>query len=347
MDLRNEILEFCNDIGIDVIGFTGCRVFDELRGLLEKRKNDRVVNEFEEEDINKRINPFLYMSGGRTIISIAFPYLFSQDYNNTDNKAKFSLYTLGRDYHTVALGYLNKICSFIKAKGFNALGFADNNFLPERHIAKLCGIGEIGRNGMLITKKYGSYVFLGEIITDLELDCSSGLENIKDEYITCSQCGKCESECPQKCISREGINSNACLAYITQKKNIGDEWFDKFNGRMFGCDTCQKACPHNIKVSFSLLSEFTPLSYMKNIDLKEIANINNRIFNEKYKITAAGWRGKNILQRNALINIFKNEHNKDRNSEDAAISYLDIISENIRSPYIKDYYSRLLKYYNL
>lgn len=346
MDLKKEILDFCSELGLDTVGFTKCRVFDEIKKFLEERKSAGLFNEFEEKDIDKRINPFLYMEKGRTIISIAFPYFFDSN-SYADLKAHFSLYTLSRDYHNIVSEYLNKICDLIKANGYNAISFVDNNLLPERHIAKLCGIGEIGRNRMLITKEYGSYVFLGEIITDLDIECGNGLENIKNKYVTCKQCRQCENGCPSNCISEAFNNPNICLAYITQKKNIEDEWFNKFKGRMFGCDTCQKVCPHNLRVSTSPLLEFTPIEYMKDIDLKEIANINNKIFNQKYKIAAAGWRGKNILQRNALINVFENEHNKSINSQGQDINHLDINIQSVESPYIKDYYSRLLKYYNL
>ena len=122
-------------------------------------------NEFEETDIEKRINPMWYMERGKTIISIAFPYLWVE--NNIENG--FSKYTKGLDYHRVVKKYLDKICDFIKSKGGEAISFVDSNTLPERYIAYLANIGFIGKNNMIITEKYGSYVFLGEIITDLEL----------------------------------------------------------------------------------------------------------------------------------------------------------------------------------
>ena len=106
------------------------------------------------------------MQEGKTIISIAFPYLHDGVYNSNG----FSLYTRGLDYHRVVKSYLDKICEFIEKIGGKAMSFVDSNTLPERYIAYLSGIGFIGKNNMLITKKYGSFVFLGEIITDLDID---------------------------------------------------------------------------------------------------------------------------------------------------------------------------------
>ena len=163
--IKEEIVEFCNSIGIDTIGFIKCRRFNELVEFFEYRKKMKLENEFEEVDIEKRVNPQWYMKEGKTIISIAFPYLWPE--NNIENG--FSKYTKGLDYHKVVKSYLDKICEFIKCKGGSAIPFVDSNTLPERYIAYLAGVGFIGRNNMIITKKYGSYVFLGEIITDLEL----------------------------------------------------------------------------------------------------------------------------------------------------------------------------------
>ena len=135
---KEEIKEYCNSLNLDTVGFIKCRRFDELIEFYKDRKEMALENEFEEADIEKRINGF-------------------------------SKYTKGLDYHRVVKKYLDKICDFIKSKGGEAISFVDSNTLPERYIAYLANVGFIGRNNMIITEKYGSYVFLGEIITNLEL----------------------------------------------------------------------------------------------------------------------------------------------------------------------------------
>ena len=322
MDYKSIIIDFCENLGLDTVGFCECRRFEESKAFFEHRKLKALQNEFEEQDLEKRINPFIHMEDGKTIISIAFPYLHDIEENS---HLYFSKYTRGRDYHIVISDYLKKICTFIKDLGGKAIYFVDSNPLPERYIAYLCGIGFIGKNNMLITEKYGSYVFLGEIIIDLKMEPDKPIEQ------KCRDCSLCLNICPTKSINREESWPNVCLSYITQKKQIEDSWFKKLEGRMFGCDSCQNVCPFNKAIQLSKIDQFTPHEHMKNVSLEELINIDNKIFKEKYEVTSCGWRGKNILQRNALINKAMLQNR------------LDIEEKDINSPYVKDYYHRLLK----
>jgi len=323
---KEKIVNFCKGLGLDAVGVCDCRVFEELRGYLEDRKEKGLQNEFEEEDVEKRINPFLYMGEGKSIISVAFPYLFDLDFKG---EVYFSKYTQGIDYHKVVSAYLQKICNYIESLGGRSKYFVDSNALPERYIAQLSGVGFVGKNNMIITEQYGTFVFLGEIITDLYLEADTPKEQ------QCGECTKCLKACPTEAIGENMNISELCLSYITQKKHIEDSWFSKFGGRIFGCDTCQRGCPYNTKLQFSRLEEFRPKEHMKNIDIEDLVNIDNKIFKEKYSETSCGWRGKNILQRNAIINMFQLKKN------------YGINVQNIKSPYIKQYYDRLLKSLNL
>lgn len=324
MNYKESIIKFCENLGLDTIGFTRLKRFDELHEFLESRRQDGLENEFEIEDIESRINPMLYMEEGKTIISIAFPYLFSKEISRD---IYFSKYTRGGDYHKVVSMYLKRICEYIESIGGRSKYFVDSNALPERYIAHLCGIGFLGKNNMIITKKYGSYVFLGEIITDLSIEEDTPIK------CGCNECDLCIKACPTKCINKEKTNPNICLSYITQKKHIEDEWFDKINGRIFGCDTCQDLCPFNRYAELSNINEFKPFEYMQSINEYEILNLNNKAFKAKYASTSSGWRGKNILTRNTMIHLMKNR------------KYKGPISFN--SPYLEDYYCRLLKHFKL
>lgn len=298
MSLKKEVLSYCNSLGITNIGFIRCRKFSELESLYENRKKLNIQNEFEEDDIQKRINPNHYMEEGKTIISIAFPYLHKKE--SFDNG--FSLYTRGNDYHRVVKSYLDKICEFITLRGGNAISFVDSNTLPERYIAYLAGVGFIGKNNMLITKEYGSYVFLGEIITDLELfdEDKGNFEELK-KYNECGECNICFKECPTKAINANRKNPNICLSYITQKKDLKDWEIKALKGRVFGCDSCQLRCPYNEEVKFSTIEEFKPLEFMDRDHNENIINMSNGEFKATLKNTSCGWRGKNILKRNAII----------------------------------------------
>ncbi|GKX67739.1 tRNA epoxyqueuosine(34) reductase QueG [Inconstantimicrobium mannanitabidum] len=322
--MKQGIINFCSSIGLSEVGFMKCRRFEELRTFYEERKKLNIENEFEEQDIDTRINPMHYMEEGKTIICIAFPYHHNEEY--IDNG--FSVYTRGTDYHRVVNNYLNKICAYIQEQGGKAIPLVDSNTLPERYIAALCGVGFIGKNNMLINKRYGSYVFLGEIITDLELVDEKEEKHFK-AFDGCGECELCYNACPTKAINKNRKNPNICLSYITQKKDIDEKWFKILGGRIFGCDSCQKACLYNQNKEYSNIEEFKQLEFMKNIDEDKMISLNNAEFNSTIKHTSCGWRGKNTIIRNTLIRkaIFKRESIKDI---------------KLNSPNLQRYYNRLL-----
>ncbi len=321
---KEDIINFCNSLGLDTLGFIKCRKFEELEAFFNDRREKGLENEFEEKDISKRINPFIYMEEGKTIISIAFPYLHDVKY--FDNG--FSVYTRGNDYHRVVKFYLNQICEFIENAGGKALSFVDSNSLPERYIAYLAGVGFVGKNNLIITEKYGSYVFLGEIITDLELEVSERNYKEIQDFKECGSCELCYKSCPSKAINPYKKNSNICVSYFTQKKDLDDKHIKLLKGRVFGCDSCQNCCPYNEKAEFSKIKEFYPFDFMNNDNTLELVNASTKEFKESFFRTSCGWRGKNVLKRNALIRI-----NNDKG---------DISGVKTDSPYLKDYVDRLL-----
>lgn len=325
LDNKTRIILLCKELGLELVGFTKCRKFTELEPYYERLKEKNLLNEFEEKNIEAKINPFKVMKNGKTIISIAFPYIFGKEQNK---EVYFSKYTRGMDYHKVLSNYLKRICDFIVENlDSEAQYFVDSNPLPERYIAYLAGVGFIGKNKMLITKKYGSYVFLGEIITDLTIKEDKPIKNL------CGQCSLCKQSCPTNALGID--DSNICLSYITQKKDIEDKWFSKLQGRLFGCDTCQDICPYNNDIQFSNISELKPFDFMENVECKDILDLKGSTFREKYKMTSCGWRGKNILIRNMLINQFY-KSNCDKNC-----------NMQFESTYINNYYNRLLNNSNL
>lgn len=328
MGVKEDIKNYCFSLGINSVGFIKCRRFEELKAFYEVRKSLNLQNEFEEDNIESRINSKEWFEEGKTIISIAFPYVFSDNNLKTKSENNFSIYTQGLDYHHVVNKYLNKICEIIEANGGKSKTFVDSNTLPERYLAYISGVGFIGKNNLIITPKHGSYVFLGEIITDLEIydEDKRHFDEI-DLFRECGECSICYDKCPTKSINNVRKNCNICLSYITQKKDLNDWEIKKLDGRMFGCDTCQLGCPYNSKIEKSELKEFKPLDWFYDYDEDYIIDMNNSMFKESFKKTSCGWRGKNILKRNALIRkyIFKNE----------SIDKLKTVK--FESPYLEEY----------
>lgn len=327
MNLKEEIIKYCNDNELSNVGFIKCRKFTELYDFYAKRKEQGLENEFEEKDIDVRINPSIYMEEGKTIISIAFPYLYDYEYKDTG----FSVYTMGEDYHSVVHKYLGEIISIIERYGAKAIGFTDSNTLPERYIAYISGVGFIGKNNMIITQDYGSYVFLGEIITDIDIsdDDVRSFDDMKD-FKECGECEICYMKCPTKSINKYKKNCNICMSYITQKKKVDDRFLKLMNGRIFGCDSCQLECPYNIGVKLSKIEEFRPKDFMKNPKTDDMIQLDNVTFKKTFKGTSCGWRGKNTIIRNAMIrkSLYENKS-------------IDDVKSN--SEYINNYKNRLLK----
>lgn len=324
--LKNKISEFIKTLDLDVFGFIKCQRFDELENFFITHKEKGLITQFEEQDIEKRINPNIYMENGKTIISIAFPYMKKDNIN--EDEYYFSKYTKVLDYHLVVNKYLNLICEFIKTLGGDAIAFCDSNSLPERYIATKAGLGFVGLNNTFITKEYGSYVFLGEIITDIDL-LDYKIEDNSIEKSTCLKCKKCITNCPTKALSQNCNDFTKCLSYITQLKQIEDKYIKKLDGRIFGCDICQDVCPHNAKIKYSKLTDFEVLEYMKELDILELIYMDNATFKEKYKNISAGWRGKSLIQRNAIIY--------------AVLNNIEINDNKINSPYVKECYYKVLK----
>ncbi len=336
MGVKEEIINYCFSLGIDSVGFIKCRRFDEIESFLEERKSSNLENEFEESNIELRINSKEWFEEGKTIISIAFPYVFLDEKMKvkSQDESGFSIYTHGLDYHYVVNKYLNKICEIIEAHGGKFKTFVDSNTLPERYLAYISGVGFIGKNNLIITKKHGSYVFLGEIITDLEIydEDQRSFDEI-DLFSECGNCTICYDKCPTKSINSVQKNCNICLSYITQKKDLSEWEIKKLGGRMFGCDTCQFSCPYNIEIENSKLEFFKPQDFFNYLDEDYIINMNNGQFKESLKKTSCGWRGKNILKRNAMIRkyIYKDEQ------------YDSLKSMKFDSPYLNEYSKTISK----
>lgn len=323
--LKQHIQAFCESLGLDTLGFIPCRKFEELIPFYERRQSLGLQNEFEEQAISKKIDPTQYMEDGKTILSIAFPYCEVK--NPKVSKNGFSIYTQRLDYHRVVKSYLEQIVAYIESLGGKAVGLVDSNALPERYIAYLAGVGFIGRNNMVITKKYGSYVFLGEIITNLDIPCEDKRSfDTCMTYSECGQCEKCIKACPTKSISHTTINPNICLSYVTQKKDLDDSQLKLLKGNVFGCDFCQLVCPYNQDKAFAALENFKILECMVE-DVEVYARMDNKYFKEYIQKTSCGWRGKNVIKRNALIAMKRQKR--------------DINHLRGDSPYINDYVDRL------
>jgi len=200
-----------------------------------------------------------------------------------------SKYTRGKDYHQVGRRIMENILEKAGESEYKIL--IDVSPLDERNSALKAGLGVIGKNGLLINEKYGSYVFIATALIKRKI--TTAQVNIKE----CLNCGICVEKCPSGAINNEGIDYSVCISHLTQVNNIsGDE--EKLiasNGFAWGCDVCQDCCPMNKN------AEITPFDAFKKDLLLKIDDINTlsqKEFKKKYKEYALAYKGRNIIRRN-------------------------------------------------
>ena len=221
----------------------------------------------------------------KTVISILFPYYLGEEFYE---KANVSRYAVSEDYHIITGRLIEKITASLKEKFPDNVfePFVDNSPLPEVRCAVNVGLGVMGINNLFINEDYGSWVFLGEIVTDRQFDAFKG------EISLCASCMKCVEACPQKAITGKEIIKERCLSYLSQKKGELDEDTAKKiaqSGCAWGCDICQIVCPHNKNAKITPIKEFFDTA--RPVVTKE-TDIENRAFS---------WRGKKVIDRNIDI----------------------------------------------
>ena len=173
----------------------------------------------------------------------------------------------------------------------------DTGALSDRAVAERAGIGWVGKNTMLITEEFGSWVYLGEMVTDVYLPPDEPVEN------ACGSCTACLDACPTGALVAPGVlNAQACLSYQTQTKGFLSELYkEKLGNTLYGWDTCQLVCPRNKGKNFTHQEAFTPDPELVKPLLKPLLSLSNRQFKRRFGSMSGSWRGKTPIQRNAII----------------------------------------------
>lgn len=308
---KEEVIAYSKEIGIDKIGFASASTFQTLKNRLERHRELGYESGFEEKDLEKRTNPGLLLEEAKSIIAIAIAYPSKMKDaprgTKEDRRGIFCRASWGHDYHNVLRDRLNKLEAFITEKVPSARlkSMVDTGELSDRAVAERAGIGWSGKNCAIITPEFGSYVYLGEMITTLPFEPDQPVED------GCGTCNKCIDVCPTGALVQGGqLNSSRCIAFLTQTKGfLPDEFRTKIGNRLYGCDTCQTVCPKNKGKDFHLHAELEPDPEIAKPKLKPLLQMSNREFKEKYGHVSGSWRGKKPIQRNAIIALahFKDE----------------------------------------
>ncbi|WP_010283641.1 tRNA epoxyqueuosine(34) reductase QueG [Bacillus timonensis] len=308
---QQEIVEYSKTIGIDKIGFASASPFEELKSRLLRQQELGYQSGFEPKDIEKRTNPELLLPGAKSIIAIALAYPAklkdAPRSTRSERRGMFARASWGEDYHHVLRNRLQRLESFILEKLPDAKiqSMVDTGELSDRAVAERAGIGWSGKNCAIITPEFGSYVYLGEMITNIPFIPDTPIED------QCGSCRACLDACPTGALVQGGqINAGRCVSFLTQTKDfLPEEFRTKIGNRLYGCDSCQTACPKNKGIDFHFHKEMEPNPEVVKPLLKPILSISNREFKETFGSLSGSWRGKKPIQRNAILAL---AHFKDR-----------------------------------
>lgn len=320
--LKQEIVDYSKKIGIDKIGFAAADVFGELKERLKRQQALGYQSGFEKGSIEERTEPGRLLPEAQSILSIAIAYPSRMTDNpkgtKQDRRGIFCRASWGTDYHVILKERLEKLAAFINEKVPEAStkSMVDTGELSDRAVAERAGIGFSGKNCSIITPEFGSYVYLGELMTNIPFTPDSPVED------SCGDCRKCLDACPTGALVQGGqLNAQRCLSFLTQTKGfLEDEFRVELGNRVYGCDTCQQVCPKNKKMDFHLHPETEPDPEAAKPKLKPMLRISNREFKDTFGHMSGSWRGKKPIQRNAMIAL---AHFKDETAVDELIAVMN------------------------
>lgn len=251
-------------------------------------------------NVEKRLDPRKLFPGAKSVISVLLNY-FPAENPPADNNYKIASYAYGRDYHLLIREKLNVLIDEIKARAgdFEARAFTDSAPVMDKAWAEKAGLGWIGKNTCLIHPKLGSFVFIGEIITTLELQYDT--VRVND---LCGVCTRCIEACPTGAIMAPRLlDARKCISYSTIefRGDLPTEEKENFNDWIFGCDICQDVCPWNRKALPNNEIDFQLKPGLKNMDKIKWERLSREEFNDLFRGSAVKRTKYEGLKRNILF----------------------------------------------
>ncbi|MGZ9587166.1 tRNA epoxyqueuosine(34) reductase QueG [Paenibacillus marinisediminis] len=304
-ELKARIQAALPELGIDQIGFTTAEPFTLLKERLQQSVDKGYASGFEEPDLDKRTDPRRLMPEAQSIISIAVAYPSKlPDAPKSElgsYRGMFARTAWGMDYHHVLRDRLQRLATFLReqvpSESLKTLAMVDTGELSDRAVAERAGIGFSAKNCAIISPQFGSWIYLGEMITNIPFPPDHPLTE------DCGECTRCIDACPTGAIVGPGqLNAQRCVSFQTQLKDmLTDEMMRKMGNRLYGCDTCQVVCPKNKGYNWTHQQELQPEPETAKPLLVPMLSLSNREFKERFGMSAAAWRGKKPIQRNAVV----------------------------------------------
>ena len=316
MPLASQIKELGAEVGLDIVRITNTESFPETenfiiesieKGYIPKddyytSKNiSAITKQLNLNKITKRCNPKSVLKRARSIISVAQSYLIEETEDIQEKEqlyGKIAKYNVGNFYYDVRLK-LKKIVDFINQKAdfkYKSKNKSCYVSLAEKPIAQRAGVGWYGKHGIIITERFGSWVVLGEIITELELDTDECLQR------DCGDCTICIDSCPTKAIvSPYVIDRTKCLQFISERPmKVSLDFREVWGDKLYGCTICQEVCPKNYKVK---PKKYRPeYGYIgSRIPLIPLLQITEAEFKNYFAYNQIAMRTREVIKRNAVL----------------------------------------------
>lgn len=271
-------------LGFDYCGFAEAKLLNDDARRLEQwlSKGMHGTMQYMENHFDLRIDPTKLVPSAKTVITLLCNYFPSE--TQSPHAPKISKYAFGNDYHEVIREKLKTLLQKIKAAigDIQGRGFVDSAPVLERSWALQSGLGWLGKNGNLITKKNGSFFFIATLITDLKIEPDPPFAK---DY--CGTCTACIDHCPTDAIlPNKVVDGSRCISYFTIELKdalIPDALKGRFDDWMFGCDICQDVCPWNRFSHPHKEQQFTPIPEILDLNKAQWEEMTEVYFKKIFK----------------------------------------------------------------
>ncbi len=277
------IKQKAHDLGFEEVGVSKAEFLNDEAKKLEAWLNNNHQGEmaYMANHFDVRTDPRKLVPGAKSVISLSYNY-YTETTQEDPKAPKISKYAYGRDYHKVVRKKLKALLKFVQEEigEVDGRAFVDSAPVMERVWAQKSGLGWIGKNTLLLTKRKGSYFFLAELILDLELDYDGPVQD------HCGSCTKCIDACPTDAIyAPYQMDASKCISYLTieLKDKIPSQFKGKMKDWMYGCDICQEVCPINAKSKNHQEPQFNPKEELLRKDRQEWEEITEEVFTKLFE----------------------------------------------------------------
>jgi epoxyqueuosine reductase len=284
--LTAEVERRALELGFDKVGVVRAEPLTEERARLEEwlARGHHAGMEWMARGTGRRTDPREILPGARSVVVVALNYFTPHEHTDDPRTGKVSRYAWGDDYHDVLGEKLKALLAFVKelAPGARGKVCVDAQPAMDKAWAVRAGLGWIGKHTNLITRDYGSWVFLGELVLDIEMEYDAA--RVEDH---CGTCTLCLDACPTGAIVEPYVVDSArCISYATielRAPELPREVAENLDGWLYGCDVCQDVCPWNRFEQPTGETRFEPREGNVNPDLEEVAGLTHEAYVERFR----------------------------------------------------------------